>query len=347
MSKMTSRAKHHLTPTPEALLQDAIASRDGHIIADLVKQIEAVDAPREFIENALREVVKAHPEMSPVVIGCLSSLERMRSTELRPLCRLIVNAPFEPDRDLIVAYAATLLARHQDPEQVDILLLAKAVDHRSEHVKLSTRRALRDLSRAVATQIISRASELPEKPQISMLKRFANGEATLSTLTLPPIPKSSADQAGPRNAQDRRDSIPRLKEPKEPEKVIPFSTPTADALIEKNKPSLPKTSGTNKEGPSTKGDSETKTTPEPALSDLLNPHRIEGYHLLSDSALAHTIILSKDYRAVAGAMAEYTLRRGVCKAREYNGRLVYALSDDTNTEKGRFSDIATAWFQIT
>ena len=36
---------------------------------------------------------------------------------------------------------------------------------------------------------------------------------------------------------------------------------------------------------------------------------------------------------MAGALAEYTLRRGVEKTIAFNGRLVFALSDDTNTEK--------------
>jgi hypothetical protein len=340
MPRITTHTKSIAARSPEALIQEALSSQDGLVIADLVKKIELTDAPSELIQNALRDLIHAHPEMSPVVIGCLSTLERMKSPELRPVCRIIVNAPFNPDRDLIVAHAASILAQQPNPERVDILLLAKAVDHHSEHVKVATRRALKTIPRELAEKILAGAAELPEKPQLAILKRFASGEDVLSTLTLPPPPRPLRQQPVQSAPAAHLDPIERK------EGSIPFSTPIAEALKDKTAVSNRRKAITKRQPPLPKLERSEAEYPDSTIAALLTPHRIEGYHLLSDSALTNTIIISKDYREVAGALAEYTLRKGAEKAREYNGRLVYALSDITNTEKARFGDIARVWYGI-
>jgi hypothetical protein len=322
-------------------VQEALRSQDGIHIGDLLKHLESSEAQPAFIEQSVREVAKAHPEMTPIVIGCLSILERMKSAELRPLCRLIVNAPFDPDRDLIIAHAASLLAQQPHPEPVDALLLARAVDHRSEHVKLSTRRAISNLPSDIADQIHARASEFPEKPQLLMLKRLLRKEGVLSPLILPPLP-------GPtRPRQDSQEppshsphSATRAKGARKDAPI--FSTPIEKAQTSFGEAAKKAVDAQRHEPAQAPG---LKDPHDPV--PLLQPHRIRGYHLLTDSALSHIATLSKDYREIAAALAEYTLRHGPSRAREFSSKLVYGLTDPANTEKARFEDLARAWFSET
>lgn len=342
------RGNRHAKPvagrTPEEMLHEALSSKDGLLIGDLVKRIELAEASPEFVQRALKEIASAHPEMGPIVIGCLSTLARMNSSELRPLCRVIINAPFNPDRDLVVAHAACLLASHPDPEKVDALLLGKAVDHRSEHIKLSARRAVSALSKLQADALLARVAELPNRPELLVLKRFASPEAQLSQLVLPPAAsyarpvKAPLEQAKvaplPQKGGRSKANQPVLAPPKPaPEAPEPLAPPPSVASPRKEPDQV-----------QLGAPQPIETTPD--LLELLNPHRIRGYHLLSDSALANTVILSKNYRDVAAALAEITVRRGADHALMFNERLVYALSDDENPEHGRFCDIAKAWFRF-
>lgn len=344
MSPNSSHCRAALPQSPEALVSEALTSQDGMRIADIVKIIEMADVPSGFVEQSLRDIVKAHPEMTPIVIGGLSALERLQSTELRPLCRLIVNAPFHADRDLIVGHAASTLAQHPDPDQVDVLLLAKAVDHRSEHVKTSTRRALSQLRPQVASQILTRASELPERPQLEMLKRLVRRDRPLSQLTLPPLPQLASPAA---------ETTKRSPQSTKPNKTPPsgltgessalFSTPVAEVLAAKAsknkgvpKPSTPEVRTLN--------GTPLQISTEDPIAQQLAPHRVPGFHLLSDTALSHKVILSKNYADVAAALVEYTMRHGIEKARDFTGRLVYALGDPENAEKFRFEEISRVWF---
>lgn len=341
MAKVSSQAKALKTLPLEALVQEALSSNDGLRIADIVKQIEITDAPAEFVQCALRDIAQAHPEMGPIVIGCLSALDRMRSSELRPLCRLIVNAPFDSDRDLVVGFAASLLANQPNPEMVDILLLAKAVDHRSEHVKLCARQAVSALAQPLADALLSGIAALPEKPQLLVLKRFASGTTSLCQLVLPSPPQRAREHQPAPKAP-----LQALKPPKGKVRIAP-PTPAIIAEQPSPLPAAPPTAEAQYPQNST-AQSPPPPAPEeaPDLASLLQPHRIRGFHLLSESALANTIILSKNYREVAAALAEITVRHGVERALLYNGRLVYALSDDTNVEKHRFCEIAKAWFRF-
>lgn len=343
MSPSPSHRRAATLPTSEALLQEALLSQDAFRISELVKALESSGAPGHAIEKSLNDIARAHPEKTPIVIRCLSALERMKSEELRPLCRLIVNAPLDPDRDLIVGHAAFLLAQHHDPEQVDVLLLARAIDHRSEHVKLSARRALSHLTQTVADQLYVRASELPEKPQLAMLKRLVRGEDPLSTLRFPTPPRPAKTEESPRplpisplRAKGKSKGALR-------ETPVVFTTPVADAVAGKG---AKRQHEIKAEEPQPAPQTEPAASMESTLPlDItLEPHRIPGYHLLSDSALSHIVTLSKNYREVAAALAEYTIRRGHEKARDFSSRLVYALTDPSNIEKWRFEDIAGVWY---
>jgi hypothetical protein len=328
MSPSPSHRHASVPPSPEAIVQEALGSQDGLHIGSLLRQLETLEAPSDLIARSVRDIAHAHPEMTPVVIGCLSILERMRSSELRPLCRLIVNAPFDPDRDLIIANAASLLAQQPDPQSVDVLLLARAVHHRSEHVKTCTRCAISNLSPRIADKLHARASELPEKPQLLMLKRLLRKEGPLSPLIMPPAP--TRKRQGPKELPLR---APRAAPPtKTPQRHTPrVSTPVKEAQA---------LSGRK---PVQQPDVPPKPTPGDRLATL-HPHRLPEYHLLTESALSNIATLSKNYRDVAAALAEYTVRFGASQARRFTNRLVYALTDPANTEKSRFEDLSHAWF---
>lgn len=344
MSPNSSHCRAALPQSPEALLSEALTSQDGMRIADIVKKIEMADVPSGVIEQSLRDIVKAHPEKTPIVIGCLSTLERLQSPELRPLCRLIVNAPFHSDRDLIIGHAASILAQHPDPDQVDVLLLAKAVDHRSEHVKTSTQRALSQLRPQVASQILTRASQLPERPQLAFLKRIVRREGHLSQLILPPPPHLTSPAAETtRRAPDSPQSKSAQPNGLTSKVSAPFSTPVAEARAAE--PKLNKEVRRAKSPqPRTLNGTPLQTSTEDSIAQRLAPHRIPGFHLLSDTALSHTVILSKSYSDIAAALVEFTMRHGIEKARDFTSRLVYALGDPENTERFRFEEISRVWF---
>lgn len=311
--------------TTNQLIEQVVASSDALFIREAISHIEESSLSLEDRDSAIKRIIDSHADKTIVVTRCLSALARSESGLLRPLCRTLINAPFDADKEDVIAFAATLLAQMPTPERVDMLLLAKAVDHCSLCVRNAARRALENLSTTNADALLALAREVPEKPPIALLKRHLSGEDWRSKLTLPnrpPIPKQTyteeiASTKLPHDLRARPNVLPR--------------NPVAHGEAPR---------------PNTHGVTVAVGSPRrvPTDQELLTPHRLADLRLCSDSFLTNEIALSTDNRRVAAALAEYTVRHGPTVALKFNRRLMHGLMDPSNTERARFVDIALCWF---
>lgn len=343
------RAQHAVTHklTSEQLIESARSSTDGLYIREAINRIEESAISQEVKDATMSMLADTHGDKPIVVTRCLSSLGRSQAPQLRTICRRLINAPFNPDAEDVVAYAATLLAPLPDPERVDMLLLAKAVDHRSMAIRNTARLAIEQLPKERAEALLNLAKAEQEKPPISLLKRYLTG-VDWRTALIPP------------------------RRPEEAHGEPAASTPTQDAHIlrtssgdTRSRPHFKK----RRERPSQEASAQTHDTEATRLANdgtaaaqlnkpgslpsisrqrehaiTLQAHRLPEFALCTDSLLANEIVMSKDYRRIAAALAEYTIRHGAKVALQFNGRLLYALTDPNNLERVRFDDIARCWF---
>ena len=285
-----------------------------------------------------------HADKPIVVTRCLSGLARSQAPQLRTMCRTLINAPFNPDAEDVVAYAATLLAPLPDPERVDMLLLAKAVDHRSTAIRNTSRLAIEQLPKQRAQALLALAKAEPEKPPISLLKRYLSGIDWRAALIPPTRPKEVTAES----------AASALTSGTNVAKKVPTVTPPAHStrgqikLSDGSRPqhtdiqsAMPASGGSDAASAASLGVPLAKGTRD---TTTLQSHRLPEFALASDSLLTNEIVMSKDYRRIAAALAECTIRHGTTVALQFNNRLFYALTDPNNTERGRFEDIARCWF---
>ncbi len=300
----------------ESLRQSALETQDALLISDLIRRIGESESPSESRAEALDLIAKAHPEKTNVVIGCISALHRLNSPLVLPLCRTIINAPTNPDRDFIVAFAVETLVSLPSPERVDMLLLAKAVDSRLPRVQNTARRALAQLPALHVRSFIELTATDTDRPSVVLLRRLLN-EASLTSLALPARPVDSpVSEVGERKASAKREA----------------------GTVRQPRPTRSQDTASAK--------SYRQAEPSPGARDAftdLHKHRLAELASASNSTLAKLIESPNNYREQAAALVEYTVRNGSHAARRFNGKLVYALSDASNPERARFTDIALVW----
>ena len=300
----------------ESLRQSALETQDALLLADLIRRVVENESPSERRAEVLDLIAKSHPEKTNVVIGCISALHRLTSPLVLPLCRTIINAPTNPDRDFIVAFAVETLVSLPTPERVDMLLLAKAVDSRSPKIQHTARRAVAELPPAQVRAFLELTSTDTGRPSVVLLRRLLN-DASLTSLVLPARPVNSvATAVGERKAPPKRE---------------------ADTVRQPRRTRSQNTASTK---------SYHQPEPSPEAQDpftVLHKHRLAELATASNSTLTKLIENPSDDRELAAAMVEYTVRNGCYAARRFNSKLVYALSDASNPEKARFADIALVW----
>ena len=300
----------------ETLRQTALETQDGILLADIIRRIGENDSPSDQRAELLDLIAKTNPEKTNVVIGCISALHRLESPLLLSLCRTLINAPFNPDRDFIVAFAVETLASLPSPEKVDMLLLAKAVDHRSMKIQSTARRVVSQLPRQQLRAFLELIDDNTDRPSVLLLRRLLSN-ADLTALVLPPRPTDPETQQAPKERTDAQRGGTRKKAtPRSTSKEISTTTapPEPEPLAEPQDPFR-----------------------------MLNSHRLPELLTASNSTLQTLIETSSNYRELAAAMAEYTVRHGCYTARQFNSKLLYALGDPRNSEKARFSDLALLW----
>lgn len=320
-----ARAQHSTTLrlTTQELIESARTSIDGIVIREAINRIEESPLTSEEKNEAIVMLATIHGDKPIVVTRCLSGLARTEAPQLRALCRTLINAPFDPDKEDVVAYATTLLAPMPNPERVDMLLLAKAVDHRSLQIRNAARIAIEQLPKQCAAALLTLAKEIPEKPPISLLKRHITGIDWRVALIPPPRPPRSEAKVStsPKLRPQKETGGRGVSSGREPERKAPF-------------PSL-----SERRDAEAAASPSTPTSPRGHIPDL-HAHRLPEFALASDSLLANEIVMSQDYRRIAAALAELTVRNGAKSAHQFNSRLIYALTDPGNNEKARFEDIA-------
>jgi hypothetical protein len=141
------------------LVQPALSSPDGMFIQEAVNRLEGSTLPKDEQQRVFNLLAKTHADKTIVVIRCLSALARLHAPQLRPLCRNLINAPFDPDHDNVVSHAITLLASIKDPERVDMLLLAKGVDHPCIAIKHAARQAVERLPKELRAPLLALARD--------------------------------------------------------------------------------------------------------------------------------------------------------------------------------------------
>lgn len=319
------------------LTNNAKTSPDAIFVETTLRTIAVASADASIRAQAVEEIARAHWNTTNVVVASLTSLVLLDGAATRRQCHAILSERFHPDRDVILARAATALIELSPPVSSDLPFISKALTSRIDLISADTRRALHNLipSRALALLTVAReaAKEINTAQIVLALEeRIAN-----HGVNLPPRP---TDVVRTISTEPGAPKVKRTLRPTRPPRLPQTESTQARERRAEGAPTL--------SSASTEGEVLLQETPhvtattsqKPTSRATLAEFRIEQTPESADRSLEELKMIannSKDHASILSSLTEILERHGPKEALECTSGLIWATSDPKNPLKAQFA----------
>lgn len=322
--------------TIQAIATQAKASPDAILAEKAVLDIAVSAAPVDLRAELIEGIVRAHWNTTNVVVVSLTSLIPLNVTTLRTISHALLAERFHPDRDMVLARAATVLLEISPHDISDIPPICKALGSRIDLIHNNTKRAIQSLAPSRALGLLSIARDASATCDTSQLVKTLEDRLSNKDVYIPPrpiTPTPEVPRPAPAPPSDKKPS-PQPRQRKERSSVSsPRPSPMPSTQVNE-----PPTSS-----PATEIPQRDLTAPAASNSELseLTPPTSSALSAADLQEIANT---SRDHSKILSSITELMARHGRQEALKCMNGFIWAISDPENPLKQDFGGLADKLF---
>jgi hypothetical protein len=329
-------SRKHQAPTPSEIAAQAIESRDGILISELLKQVAFSTAPREERSEALQRIALHHTQMTHVVVGILSTLSMIDTEAAKRVAHVVLSERPDHERDVVYAAAARVLIEVQPVDSKDLAVIARCASSSFDAVRGEVIRAIDNLPHFIAATVSESARASEQTPAMKKLVSLLDQRIALRRSVLPALPRATRtieddiivdDEVPVREKRSRTVKPPPRKPAPRPIVSSPRKPPSeAPALPQReSSPLSEEPARPSEELPTAK-----TTANHPSLTSeqrsFLTTLTSQEAKDLSDVHLVIHIAQEREPQKLLSLLCELTLRHGKKVRDEHMSRFVWLTS---------------------